>query len=106
MNTKHWNNDRQSRDNFINEILGGEGAVITVINHVDRGHPNGTERHEITSNGIINVYNERTGKLVTRLIARPAQIRRYYPESASIPNILLAVINIAREHQRLGYNKR
>ena len=37
----------------------------------DKGHPNGPELHTITDTGIIVIRNERTGKLITTLIARP-----------------------------------
>lgn len=42
---------------------------------VDRGHPNGPEIHSVTDTGIIVVHNQRTGKMVTKLIARPGQVK-------------------------------
>lgn len=44
----------------------------------DTGHKNGNEVHCITDTGLILVFNERSKKLVTILIARPAQITRYF----------------------------
>ena len=51
----------------------------------------------VTDTGIIIIRNERTHKMVTKLIARPNQIKRYGIERKD-------VIEIAREHQTLGYN--
>ena len=84
MTTKHYTKDRQDRENRIKEI--GYGTVIKSV-VVDRGHINGPEIHEITDTGIINIYNERTKKLVTKLIARPAQIKRYFTEA--VPKALM-----------------
>lgn len=75
MNTRHYTNDRADRENRIKEI--GYGTVIKSV-VVDRGHKNGPEIHEVTDTGIINIYNEHTKKLITKLIARPAQIKRYF----------------------------
>lgn len=98
MNSKHYNEDRQRREDLIQKI--GYGTTVkTVI--IDRGHRNGPEIHEISDTGIITVYNERTKKLVTKLIARPGQIRRYYKENEIIPKNLL---QIAKEHQRMAFN--
>ena len=75
MTTRHYIEERQDRENRIKII--GQGKVIKSV-VVDRGHRNGPEIHEITDTGIINIYNERTKKLVTKLIARPGQIKRYF----------------------------
>lgn len=45
---------------------------------VDKGHPNGSEIHALTEQGVIYIFNKETGKLITCLIARPAQLARYY----------------------------
>lgn len=97
MTSQHWRNERQSREDVIRMIGLGE-VVATFI--VDRGHRNGAERHEITSTGIIVIYNNRTNKMVTKLIARPGQIRRYY-ENGIAPRQL---IEKAIENTRHGYN--
>lgn len=69
---------------------------------VDRGHPNGPEIHFVTDTGIIVVHNQRTGKMVTKLIARPGQVKRYYnAEGRNVPQDILA---IAKEHLKKGYN--
>lgn len=94
MTSKHYQMDRERREAVIREI--GLGTVVKTVT-VDRGHRNGPEDHEIRSTGIIVIYNHRTQKMVTKLIARPAQIRRYYREDEIVPENLLT---IAREHAR------
>ena len=94
MTSKHYNRDRVAREKLIKEI--GLGTEIKTV-RVDKGHPNGAELHTITSNGIVIIRNERTHKMVTKLIARPNQIKRYGIEDKKI-------IEIARIHQSLGYN--
>ena len=100
MVSTHYINDRQSRERLIEEI--GYGTIVkTVV--VDRGHRNGPEVHSISSTGIIIIRNQRTNKLVTKLIARPGQIARYYEANERIPRELM---EIARNHLRMGYNER
>ena len=94
MTSTHYNRDRVLREKLIKEI--GLGKEITTV-RVDKGHPMGAELHTITSNGIIIIRNEKTNKMVTKLIARPNQIRRYGIENKEL-------IAIARKHQELGYN--
>ena len=99
--TLHWK-ERQPRNEFIRNKIGiGIGTPIRTFKW-DKGHPNGPELHTITDSGIIIVRNERTGKLITTLIARPGQIHRYYKSvNESAPTYL---INIALEHTRDGYH--
>ena len=98
MYSKHYVSDRIEREKLIQKI--GVGVAVDTI-RVDRNHKNGAELHTITSTGIIIIRNERTNKIVTKLIARPGQIKRYYDE---VPKIMEKVIQIARVHQKMGYN--
>lgn len=96
--SKHWSKDRQRRSHIIAQI--GMGQVIREV-VVDRGHRNGPEVHKVTSTGLVVIYNQRTQIMVTVLIARPNQIKRYFPEGKAPEKIL----KIALEHTRAGYNK-
>ncbi len=98
MTSRHYKNDRSEREAKIKEIgLGEEYATFIV----DKGHRNGAELHTITTNGIIIIRNARTHKMVTKLIARPNQIKRYFDKiTKDVENI----ISIARVHTELGYN--
>ena len=98
MNSRHWTKDRQNRKELI-ETIGYRNIIKTVV--VDRHHRNGPEIHEISDTGIITIFNQRTKKMITQLIARPGQIRRYFTDNEIIPNGLL---DIARQHQQLNYN--
>lgn len=98
MDSKHWRKDRQIRSRIIAQI--GLGQIVKEV-VVDRGHRNGPEVHKITTTGLVVIYNQRTGIMVTVLIARPNQIKRYYAENEAPQKI----INLAFEHMRAGYNK-
>ena len=101
--TNHYKNKRYNREKFIDEYLGNGRVVDEFI--VDRGHPNGAERHCITDNAIIIIYNVISGKLVTKLLARPQQIKRYYESTGrKHPPEYDDIIELAYQHQCLGYN--
>lgn len=96
MTSKHYTNDRQNREQVINTI--GIGKVVARF-VVDRGHKKGAERHEITDTGIIVIYNNKTNKMITKLIARPGQIRRYYKEGKAPKNLIeKAIDNTVKNH--------
>lgn len=96
MTSRHWREDRQRRSHIIAQI--GMGQIIKQVT-VDRGHKNGPEVHKVTSTGLVLVYNKRTGIMVTILIARPNQIKRYFDENEAPQE----VINLAIEHTKAGY---
>lgn len=99
MNTKHYTNDRKRREAIIKNVI-GEGKEVETFT-VDRGHKNGPELHTITTTGIIIIRNARTKKIITKLIARPAQIKRYFKV---ITDTIQKIIDLAIMHTRLGYN--
>ena len=100
--SKHYKNKRYKREKIIKKYINGDGKVIDAF-IVDKGHKNGVERHEITEHGIILIYNAKTNILVSKLIARPNQIKRYYKkEGRKVPSNILF---IAQWHESLGYNK-
>lgn len=99
MYSTHYVKERIAREKLIAEIGIGE-AVATI--KLDRGHPAGAELHTITTTGIIVIRNVHSGKIVTKLIARPGQVRRYFDEIA--PEVE-KIIQIARIHQQLMYNE-
>lgn len=100
MDTMHYTKDREIRQMLINSI--GYGNTLLIIHDIDKGHYNGMERHEVTDTGIVFIYNERTGNLITSLIARPAQIQRYYSMIGKTAPAWL--LTIAEEHTRKGFN--
>ena len=75
-----------------------ESAKVLKIAVVNKGHKNGNEIHIIYNNGIIKVYNERTHKFVTVLIARVPQVERY---QIKVTKAMRKKINL---HIKNGYN--
>ena len=102
MDTMHYKNDKNIvvRTMVIEKYIGFGNDIFSA--EVDRGHKNGTEIHVITDTAIIKIYNTRTRKHVTDLIARPNQIRRVYnSKGQKAPRWLL---DIAYENQNRGFN--
>lgn len=97
----HYDTDRYYREMFIYNYLGGNGKVIDSF-VVDKGHKNGKELHCVTEHGLIVIYNVNTKKMVTKLIARPQQVERYYVNTSKRPPE--KVLELCREHQRMGFN--
>lgn len=102
MVSKHYKSQRYKREKFIDRHLNGDGKVIDSF-IVDKGHKNGLERHDITENGIIIVYNAKSNKLITKLIARRGQIQKYYYNSGREPPLWL--LNLCQWHEDLKYNR-
>lgn len=101
--TNHYNNERYNREKFIDKYI-GDGYIVDGF-VVDKGHINGVEVHSITENAIIIIHNYRTGKLITKLLARPQQIKRYYETTGrKHPPEYNDILALAREHNILGYN--
>lgn len=103
MISKHYNYKRNKRERFINKYINGDGNVIDSF-VVDKGHKHGVEVHSITDTGLIIITNKNTNKLITKLIARPDQIKRYYMNSGKSPP--KQVLELAEWHRSLGYYKR
>ena len=69
--------NRSKRLQIAERLIIEESAKVLKIAVVDKGHENGNEVHIVYNNGIVKVYNERTRKFITVLIARVPQIERY-----------------------------
>ena len=103
MVSEHYRTERYRREKFIDEHLGDGQMIDEFI--IDRGHPNGAERHCIMDNGVIVIYNVESGKLITKLLARPHQIKRYYEFSGrEPPENYEEILELAYLHNTLGYN--
>ena len=68
---------RSKRLQVAERLITEESAKVLKIAVVNKGHKNGEEIHVIYNNGIVKVYNERTCKFITVLIARVPQVERY-----------------------------
>ena len=69
--------NRSKRLQVAERLITEESAKVLKIAVVNKGHKNGEEIHVIYNNGIVKVYNERTCKFITVLIARVPQVERY-----------------------------
>ena len=96
-NTSHVAN-RSKRLQIAERLIIEESAKVIRIAVVDKGHTNGNEIHVIYNNGIIKIYNERTHKFITVLIARVPQIERY---NIKVTKSMQKKINL---HIKKGYN--
>lgn len=68
---------RSKRLQVAERLIIEERAKVVKIAVVNKGHANGDEIHVVYNNGVVKVYNERTRKFITVLIARVPQIERY-----------------------------
>lgn len=95
--TKHTK-ERQKRIALAKQLIMIESAKVLQYAICDTGHKNGLEVHVVYNNGIVFIYNMRTRKLVTVLIARAPQIERY---QIVITKTMRKKINT---HIKQGYN--
>lgn len=89
---------RSKRLQVAERLIIEESAKVLKIAVVDKGHANGAEIHIVYNNGIVKVYNERTRKFITVLIARVPQVERY---KIKVTKTMRKKINL---HIKQGYN--
>ena len=89
---------RLKRLQIAERLIIEESAKVVKIAIVNKGHENGNEIHVIFNNGIIKVYNARTRKFITVLIARVPQVERYKVK------ITKTMRNKIKSHIKQGYN--
>ena len=89
---------RSKRLQVAERLIIEESAKVLKIAVVDKGHANGEEIHVVYNNGVVKVYNERTRKFITVLIARVPQIERY---NIKVTKAMRKKINM---HIKQGYN--
>ena len=95
--TSHAAN-RSKRLQIAERLIYEESAKVIKIAVVDKGHKNGNEAHVIYNNGVVKIYNERTGRFITVLIARLPQVERYKVK------ITKTMRNKIKSHIAKGYN--
>ena len=89
---------RSKRLQVAERLIIEESAKVLKIAVVDKGHANGSEIHVVYNNGVVKVYNERTCKFITVLIARVPQVERY---QIKVTKAMRKKINT---HIKQGYN--
>ena len=90
--------NRSKRLQIAERLIIEESAKVVKIAVVNKGHENGNEIHLVYNNGIVKVYNERTRKFITVLIARVPQIERYKIK------VTKTMRNKIKSHIKQGYN--
>ena len=95
--TSHVAN-RSKRLQVAERLIIEESAKVVKIAVVNKGHKNGEEVHVVYNNGVVKIYNERTHKFITVLIARVPQIERY---NVKVTKAMRKKINM---HIKNGYN--
>ena len=89
---------RSKRLQVAERLIIEESAKVVKIAIVNKGHENGNEIHVVFNNGVIKVYNARTHKFITVLIARVPQVERY---KVKVTRTMRKKINL---HIEQGYN--
>lgn len=90
--------NRSRRLQIAERLIIEESAKVIKIAVVDKGHENGQEVHVVFNNGVVKVYNARTRKFITVLIARAPQIERY---NIKVTKTMRKKMNL---HIKNGYN--
>lgn len=90
--------NRSKRLQIAERLIIEESAKVIRIAVVNKGHENGEEIHVIYNNGIIKIYNARTRKFITVLIARVPQVERYKIK------VTKTMRNKIKSHIEQGYN--
>ena len=90
--------NRSKRLQIAERLIIEESAKVVKIAIVNKGHRNGAEIHVVYNNGVVKVYNERTRKFITVLIARVPQIERYKIK------VTKTMRNKIKSHIKQGYN--
>ena len=91
--------NRSKRLQIAERLIYEESAKVVKIAVVNKGHENGNEIHLVYNNGVVKVYNERTRKFITVLIARVPQIERY---KVKVTKTMRKKIE---SHVKQGYNQ-
>ena len=60
--------NRSKRLQIAERLIYEESAKVIKIAVVNKGHKNGNEAHVIYNNGVVKIYNERTGRFIFFLI--------------------------------------
>ena len=90
--------NRSKRLQIAERLIYEESAKVIKIAVVNKGHENGNEIHIVYNNGVVKIYNERTRKFITVLIARVPQIERYKIK------VTKTMRNKIKSHVKQGYN--
>ena len=97
--SKHYQRDRQYRENNIKEFLGDEGKVVfSTIMYNDKKQKD--YRYEITDKAVLIVKAIDADFIITKMLARPSRIKRVWADAPK-EVIEIAIAN-ARDPKRFA----
>ena len=97
--SKHYQRDRQYRENNIKEFLGDEGKVVfSTIMYNDKKQKDC--RYEITDKAVLIVKATDADFIITKMLARPSRLRRVWADAPK-EVIEIAIAN-ARDPKRFA----
>jgi hypothetical protein len=100
--TNHYEYERKNREKIIRWL--GTGKIVDGF-IIDKPCKKDAVVHSITENGIILIHSYSTGTLITKLIARPKQIEKYYKLTGrEKPVEYDDIIQRAIKHKRMRCN--
>lgn len=86
--------ERMARQHVVEKLRG----QVHMSFIVDTDHPNGLEVHTVLTSGVVVIGNLESKKLITWLICRPGQLKRYGISNKEI-------IKRSIQNTRMGLNK-
>ena len=97
--SKHYQRDRQFRENNIKEFLGDEGKVVfSTIMYNDKKQKD--YRYEITDKAVLIVKATDADFIITKMLARPSRIKRIW--AAAPKEVMEIAIANARDPKRFA----
>ena len=97
--SKHYQRDRQYRENNIKEFLGDEGKVVfSTIMYNNKKQKD--YRYEITDKAVLIVKATDADFIITKMLARPSRIKRVWADAPK-EVIEIAIAN-ARDPKRFA----
>ena len=90
--TEH-SKERLTRMEVYNSLFNKNTESIGLF-EVDKGHENGKEYHIVYNNRVTKVYNAKSGRFITCLFLRDAQVTRYGLELTSVSGFIQGLNNI------------
>ena len=97
--SKHYQKDRQYRENNIKEFLGDEGKVVfSTIMYNDKKQKD--YRYEITDKAVLIVKATDADFIITKMLARPRRIKRVWADAPK--EVMEIAIANARDPKRFA----
>lgn len=97
--SKHYQRDRQYRENNIKEFLGDEGKVVfSTIMYNDKKQKD--YRYEITDKAVLIVKAIDADFIITKMLARPSRIKRVWADAPK--EVMEIAIANARDPKRFA----